>query len=119
MAKGNRKRANSGCFFQIRNKCSPKGKKSKYLPDTQSSCQLRCANKQSKGSNFTSNSESNLGYGLRRKASAEQNHTVSGNRIVDITKLVETINSLYTDHNSSKKKCKKLNFKSIRKLNMD
>ena len=110
MAKGNRKRANSGCFFQIRNKCSPKGKKSKYLPDTQSSCQLRCANKQSKGSNFTSNSESNLGYGLRRKASAEQNQTVSGNRIVDITKLVETINSLYTDHNSSKKKCKKIKF---------
>ena len=106
-------------FFQIRNKCSPKGKKSKYLPDTQSSCQLRCANKQSKGSSFTSNSEPNLGYGLRGKASAEQNHTVSGNRIVDIAKFVETINSLYTDHNSKKKRVRKLNFKSIRKLNMD
>ena len=93
-------------FFQIKNKCSHKGKESKYLPHTQSSCQLRCAYKQSKGSNFTSNSETNLGYGLRQRASTEQNHTVSGNIIVDITKLVETINSLYSDHNNSKKKLK-------------
>ena len=63
----------------------------------------RCVDKQSKGNDFTSNSESNLGYGLRRKASAEQNHTVSGNKIVDITKLVKTINSLYTLTQTSKR----------------
>ena len=58
MAKRNVKRANSQFFFQIRNKCSPKGNKSKYLPHTDSRCQLRCANKQSKGSNYTPHSES-------------------------------------------------------------
>ena len=63
---------------------------------------------QIQGSNFTSNSESNVGYGLRRKASAEQIHTISGNRIVDISKLVETINSLYSDYTYRKMKCKKI-----------
>ena len=109
MAKGNRKHANLGCFLQIRNKCSPKGKKSKYLPDTQYS-----ANKQSKGGNLHLTLILILDI-----VSIEQKHVVSGNGIVDITKLVETINSLYSDYNYSKKKCKKLNFKSIRKSNMD
>ena len=32
MAKGDRKRAKSGCYFKIRNKISPKGKKVEYVP---------------------------------------------------------------------------------------
>ena len=98
-------------FFQVMNKCSPNGRKTENLPVQETSCQSDQVNVQSKENN--SRPGSNLGYWLRQRGSAET--SITGNRIVDIKAMTETINSLYWAHNNSKWKCKNLNIEINKK----
>lgn len=84
MAKGDRKRAKSGSFFQISNKVSPKGKKYEYKPVAgPSSAPDRL---QAKGSNSVNSG--NITKRLRQRPRPAEDGLVSGNRIVNITKMV-------------------------------
>ena len=107
MAKGVRKRAKSGCYFKVSNKCGPRAKKSESIPVVNKELEQQQDQQQAKGSNTTNNCEKTRQ--LRPRASVAENH-VSGNKIVNISKMTEVMNLLYKDHAQCKGKCLHLNF---------
>lgn len=112
MAKGDRKRAKSGSFFQTSNKVSPKGKKSEYKPVAgPSSAPDRL---QSKGSNSVNSG--NITKRLRQRPRPAEDGLVSGNRIVDIKKMVWVMNELFKAHTSRLEKCINLNIKICKEV---
>ena len=114
MAKGSRKHAKTGCFFQIRNKCSPQGKKSENKPSIDAAVTGNQNLKESKGSNSIINH--GTGCQLRPRTPRNSNSTISGNRIVNINMMIKLINSLYKTHKSIKEKCAILNIEIVKEV---
>ena len=112
MAKGDRKRAKSGSFFQTSNKVSPKWKKSEYKPVAgPSSAPDRL---QSKGSNSVNSG--NITKRLLQRPRPAEDGLVSGNRIVDIKKMVWAMNELFKAHTSRLEKCINLNIQICKEV---
>lgn len=112
MAKGDRKRAKSGSFFQTCNKVSPKGKKAGYKPVAgPSSAPDR---PQSKGNNSVYGGNSTKR--LRTRPRPAEDGLGSGNRIVNIKKMVFVMNHMCKTHASMMEKCKNVNFEICKEV---
>lgn len=122
MAKGYRKRVKSGCFFKLKNTFSGNERKLKYQPvagtSSEVDCDKRQAPGQSKGHNSIKCGIQHSKPQLRPRTLKIQKPAMSGNRIVDISKMVAVMNSLYSCHRKSNGKCVNLSIQLLREVKL-